>query len=249
MPDLSFLTARPIAHRGLHAISQGIVENCETAFGEAIRHDYAIECDVQLSGDGEAMVFHDFTLDRLTESVGALRDYDAAALMDVQFLATDDRMQTLSDLLHQVDGRVALIIELKSAHEQADLALVDAVLSALERYQGPYALMSFDPALVKRVRMLSPATICGIVSCAYTHPDDAKSHSWLRRFMLKHMLHMPFTRPHFISYGVKDLPSPVPTLWRTLLKRPLICWTTRSEEEDARARRWVDQVTFEHYRP
>src|SRR4051794_2404055 len=62
---LDWLTARPIAHRGLHDKAKGVIENTVSAALAAVDAGYAIECDVQLTGDGEAVVFHDFTLDRL----------------------------------------------------------------------------------------------------------------------------------------------------------------------------------------
>jgi glycerophosphoryl diester phosphodiesterase len=63
--EFDWLVARPIAHRGLHN-KKTIIENTEGAFAAAIRGDFAIECDVQLSADGEAMVFHDDELDSVT---------------------------------------------------------------------------------------------------------------------------------------------------------------------------------------
>ena len=66
--DFGWLVARPIAHRGLHDAAKGIIENSLAAARAAIAGNYAIECDAQLSADGEAVVFHDDTLDRLTEA-------------------------------------------------------------------------------------------------------------------------------------------------------------------------------------
>ena len=65
-PD--WLTARPIAHRGLHDRAASRPENTLAAARAAVAGGFAIECDVQLSADGEAMVFHDAALGRLTEA-------------------------------------------------------------------------------------------------------------------------------------------------------------------------------------
>ena len=67
---VAFLKAQPFAHRGLHGL--GVVENSRAAFRAAIARGHGIETDVQGARDGEAMVFHDSTLDRLTASAGAL---------------------------------------------------------------------------------------------------------------------------------------------------------------------------------
>ena len=148
---LDWLVARPIAHRGLHDKAKGVLENTEAAFAAAIAHDYAIECDLQLSRDGEAMVFHDDTLDRLTEATGPVSARSARELKKVAFKNADAKMQTLGEMLAQVAGRATLVIEIKS-HWDGDNRLADRALSVLEAYEGPYALMSFDPDIIAHVR-------------------------------------------------------------------------------------------------
>src|ERR1700749_1356030 len=111
-PD--WLTARPVAHRGLHDAARGIIENMPAAAEGAIAGNFAIECDIQLSADGEAMVHHDGALGRLTEGSGALLGKTAAGLKQVAFRDTVDRMMTLADLCALVAGRVPLLIEVKS---------------------------------------------------------------------------------------------------------------------------------------
>src|SRR5688500_491535 len=112
MPD--WLTARPIAHRGLHDSASGVIENTASAFEAAIAGNYAIECDVQLSADGEAMVHHDDVLGRLTDGAGRLDAMQAADLKRVPFKATADRMLTLPNLCALVAGRATVLVELKS---------------------------------------------------------------------------------------------------------------------------------------
>jgi len=114
MPGLDWLIARPVAHRGLHNVGAGIVENTPSAFAAAVAGNYAIECDLQLSADGEAMVHHDETLGRLTEGEAWLDTMTAADLKHVAFRATTDRMITAGDLCDLVAGRVPLVVELKS---------------------------------------------------------------------------------------------------------------------------------------
>ena len=109
-----WLTARPVAHRGLHDASSGAIENNAAAFKAAIAGNYAIECDIQISADGEAMVHHDDALGRLTDGTGNLRDKTAAELKRVAFKATADRMLTLGELCDLTADRVALMIEIKS---------------------------------------------------------------------------------------------------------------------------------------
>ena len=112
--QLAWLTRLPLAHRGLHDAAAGVIENTASAFSAAIAHNYAIECDVQLAADGSAVVFHDETLDRLTDASGLLADRTAAELKRIRIKDSRDRLPTLAEVLAQVNGRVGLVIELKS---------------------------------------------------------------------------------------------------------------------------------------
>jgi glycerophosphoryl diester phosphodiesterase len=243
---LGSLVGRPIAHRGLHDSGKGVVENSAAAFGHAIAHDYAIECDLQLSADGEAMVFHDEELDRLMESSGPLRARTARALRRIAFKRGRDRIQTLGDLLDQVAGKVTLVIELKS-HWDGDDALLRRALEVLAPYSGRYSLMSFDPDIVAAIREMSPATLRGIVTDRTTdHFYDRLSLG--RRLELRYSTHMWRTQPHFISYRWSDLPFTPVSLFREA-GHPVICWTIRSPDTAAWASRYADQITFEGFLP
>lgn len=248
MPGLDWLTARPIAHRGLHNAAAGAIENTATAFAAAIDRDYGIECDLQISADGEAMVHHDNALGRLTEGSGRLATLSAAALKAVPFRATADRILTLGELCGLVAGRVTLLLELKS-HFDGDLQLAVRTAAVLATYAGPVAAMSFDPILIERLRKLAPGLARGIVAeRRYDHPE------WDRlpapqKWRLAHLAHAWRTRPHFLAYGVKDLPAPAPMIARHVFGLPVLTWTVRNEQDRARARRWADQMIFEGWRP
>ena len=148
---------------------RGIIENTPSAFAAAIAGDYAIECDIQISADGEAMVFHDETLERLTDGSGRLDAMTAADLKRVPFRATADRMITLRELCDLVAGRPALLVEIKSRFD-GDLRLVTRAAEVLAGYAGRAALMSFDPAPIAALRTLAPRLPRGIVAeRRYTH--------------------------------------------------------------------------------
>jgi glycerophosphoryl diester phosphodiesterase len=248
MARLDWLTARPVAHRGLHDASAGVIENTASAFTAAIAGRYAIECDVQISADGEAMVHHDDVLGRLTEGRGRLADMTADALGAVPFKQTSDRIVRLRELCDLIAGRVPLIIELKSRFDD-DFRLPKRAAEVLASYQGPAALMSFDPAMIETVRALSPNLPRGIVAERhYSHAEWQRLSARQRR-SLAHLLHLPRTRPHFIAYHVKDLPALGPWIARTLFRLPLLTWTVRTEDDRLRALRWADQMIFEGWRP
>jgi glycerophosphoryl diester phosphodiesterase len=243
---LAWLTARPIAHRGLHDAAAGRIENTMAAFDAAMAEDYAIECDLQSSADGEAMVFHDRTLDRLTMVRGRVSSLKSGELKKIEFKKGKERMPRLDQLLDHVQGRVPLIIEIKSQWDGAT-GLAERAVKLLASYKGPHALMSFDPDLVAAVRGLSPATVRGIVA------DRVADETWRRlplprRLELRHLAHLERSDPHFVSFDVRGLPwPPVQTLRAAGM--PVISWTIRSAVQAEAARRYSDQITFEGFRP
>jgi len=241
---LDWLVARPIAHRGFHDKAKGVIENTEAAFAAAIAQDYAIECDLQLSADGEAVVFHDDTLNRLTEVRGAVNARTVRELKKVAFKNANARMQTLVEMLDQVAARATLVIEIKS-HWDGDMRLAERALAILEAYEGPYALMSFDTDIIAHVRERSPLTVRGIVADRTT--DAYYAHLPLaRRLELRSLSHADRTRPHFVSFRAAELPfAPIGKLRDAGL--PIVSWTIRSPTQAAHARRYSDQITFEGF--
>jgi glycerophosphoryl diester phosphodiesterase len=244
--SLDWLTARPLAHRGLHDASAGVIENTASAFAAAIAGGYGIECDLQISADGEAMVHHDDALGRLTEGSGRLAEMSAAAIGKVRFKASADHILTLGELCDLVGGRAALALELKSRFD-GDRRLAQRAAEVLTTYRGPAAAMSFDPAMIEAVRAIAPRLPRGIV--AQRHYDDWPGLPPALRRRMTYLLHLPRTRPHFIAYAIKDLPALAPLIVRIVFRLPLLTWTVRSEHERAQAARWADQMIFEGWRP
>ena len=236
-----WLTAHPVAHRGLHDAAAGVIENTPSAVSAAVAAGYAIEVDLQITADNEAMVHHDDVLGRLTEGQGRLADLPAADLKRVPFRATADRMLTLSDLLDLVAGRSALFLELKSRFDR-DLRLARRAAEVIGTYAGPLAVMSFDPYPIEAMRDFLADLPRGIV--AQRHPDDDGGHD-----RLGYLTQALRSRPHFIAYHVKDLPAPAPLLTRHVLGLPLLTWTVRTAEDRQRAARYADQMIFEGFRP
>ena len=245
-PD--WLTARPVAHRGLHDRGRGIVENMPGAFAAAVAGNFGIETDLQLTADGEAMAHHDDALGRLTEGSGALLDMTAAQLRQVTFKDTPERMISLSDLCTLVAGRVPLVIEVKS-HFDGDRKLVKRMAEVLSSYEGPAVGMSFDPDQVVALRELIPSRPRGIVAEHDYTEEDWPGASPAQRRGMTHLRHFFRTRPDFVAYWVDELPSTAPWLARNLLGCPLLTWTVRTEEQRARAARHADQMIFEGFVP
>ncbi len=252
-PD--WLTARPIAHRGLHDAAIGKVENSRSAALAAISAQYAIECDVQLSGDGEAMVFHDFSLERLTRGNGRIDTRKAQDLAVIAFKRVDECMATLPEFLTLVGGRAPLICEIKSRFN-GDVRLADRVAGCAGAYRGPLALKSFDPAVMahlrrNRARLGIQSVPLGMVAMSsYDLPgDEWAGLSTADRLGLAQFLHWPQTQPDFLSWSLRDLPAATPFLLRQIVGLPVMAWTVRSPEQARDALKWSDQVVFERFRP
>jgi glycerophosphoryl diester phosphodiesterase len=247
MPGLDWLIARPVAHRGLHDARRGVIENTPSAFAAAVAGNYAIECDLQITADGEAMVHHDDALGRLTEGSGRLDATTATALKGAAFRATADRMITVGDLCDLVAGRVPLVIELKSHHD-GDRRLVARAAEVLSGYSGPAALMSFDPEQIAALRAIAPKIPRGLVAERH-RPRDGESLAEGIKGAMAYIPNALRTHPQFLAYGVKDLPGAIPFAARNIMALPLLTWTVRSEEDRQRAERWADQMIFEGFRP
>jgi len=244
----AWLTARPVAHRGLHDRARGIIENMPSAAQAAVAGNFGIECDIQLTADGEAMVHHDDALGRLTEGAGALLGMTSAQLKTVPFKDTQERMMSLGDLCALVAGRVPLVIEVKS-HFDGDRKLVTRMAEVLSSYSGPAVGMSFDPDQVLALRERMPNLVRGIVAeHDYTETDWPEASAEQRRGMT-HLRHAFRTRPHFVAYWVNELPSLAPWIARNVFGLPLLGWTVRTQEQRALAGRYADQMIFEGFLP
>lgn len=245
-PD--WLVARPVAHRGLHDNARGIIENMPAAAQAAISGGFSIECDIQLTADGEAMVHHDDKLGRLTEGNGTLLGMTAAALKAVKFKDTSEQMMSLGDLCSLVNGRVPLVIEVKS-HFDGDRKLVRRMAEVLTSYSGPAVGMSFDPDQVLALRQIMPALARGIVAERRYEEADWPEATPVQRRGMTHLRHAFHTRPNFVAYRVNDLPAPAPWIARNLFGLPLLVWTVHTPEQRARAARYADQMIFEDFLP
>lgn len=250
IPDLSatFLAA-PIAHRGYHDDAQQRPENSRAACRAAIAAGYGIELDLQLSADAQAMVFHDYDLHRLTGQAGAVRLKSAEELGEVTLSHGDgETIPTLTEILEITKGQVPLLIELKDqdgAMGPEIGALEAATIAALQGYRGDVALMSFNPHSVAELARLAPQTARGLVTSSYDASD------WnLSAAVCDRLRDIPdFTRVNasFISHEVHDLARPRVQALRED-GTPVLCWTVKSAEVEAEARKLSDNVTFEGYR-
>ena len=243
----SFLT-RPIAHRALHDVAAGRPENSRAAIKAAIAGDYGIEIDLQLSRDDQAMVFHDYDLERLTGVIGQVRSHTASDLAEIKLTGGDEGVPSFAEVLSLVAGRVPLLIELKDQHGamgEPDGALEDAVAQALPSYDGPAAVMSFNPNMVATLAKLLPGHPRGLVTSGY----QAEHWPELPAHVRDHLRDIPdYDRAgcSFISHHASDLSRHRVQALRAE-GTPILCWTIRSRAEEQVARQLSDNITFARY--
>ncbi|PIE14025.1 MAG: phosphodiesterase [Rhodobacterales bacterium] len=250
MPDLdpAFLT-QPLAHRALHDISQGRPENSRAAIRAAVAAGYGIEIDLQLSMDGQAMVFHDYDLARLTGTPGPIRQKTADALANIPLLHGDgEGVPTLTDILDLVAGHAPLLFEIKDQDGAMgpDVGpLEHATAQALKDYRGPVALMSFNPHAVAALARMAPQIPRGLTTCAY----DPQNWPLLPPATCDRLARIPdYARvgAGFVSHNVHDLHNPRLGELKAGGAH-ILCWTVTSARQETEARNIAENITFEGY--
>lgn len=247
MLDQGFLSV-PFAHRALHDLSRGRPENSRAAIRAAIDAGYGIEIDLQLSADGQAMVFHDYDLARLTAAGGPIRMRRAEALARIPLSGGTEGIPDFHDILGIVDGRVPLLVELKDQDGAMGAgigALEAAAAAAVRDYRGAVAFMSFNPHSVACLAKLAPEVPRGLVTDGFARADWPLLADQTRN----HLAGIPdYARvgASFISHCVSDLHRPRVAELKTG-GASVLCWTVRSAAQEAEARRIADNVTFEGY--
>lgn len=222
------------AHRGLY--DGGVPENSRAAFARAALSGFGIELDVRRSADGRPVVFHDETLDRLTTHRGAVAHYSVAQLGAMAIAGTAQTIPTLRQVLQEIEGRVPVLIEIKSDRSTRIAALCLAVRRVLEGYTGPHAVMSFDPRVSHWYWRHSPYTVRGL--SISEGEDRALPGKVRRRLALWH------ARPDFLAYDVRDLPSRFAAAQRRR-GLPVVAWTVSNAEHRERAGEYADADIFE----
>lgn len=238
--DYMQLFKKPIAHRGFW--NSQYPENSMGAFIRATDNGYPIELDVQLSSDNEVIVFHDESVDRLTEAKGAVYKFKYEQLKHMKICQTNYTIPHFSDVLSEIDGKVPLLIEIKSTNKNK--LLCDKIVKTLLNYKGEFALQSFNPFIIKYLKDRYPILIRGQLA----KMDYSNEVSKLKGFLLKRMFFNSTTKPHFISYNFEDIPNQFVDKYK---KRniALLAWTIRNQNSYDKIKEYVDNIIFESFEP
>jgi len=217
------------AHRGLHNWGEGIPENSMAAFRRAVSHGFGAELDVHLMADGNLAVVHDSNLNRVCGVSVCVEDLTAEDLKDYPLTGTQERIPLLRDVLALFEGKTPLIIELKVERDNAT-ALTDAVMAALEGWNGTCCLESFHPAALLRLKEKYPHVLRGQLSENFLRDSEVGNLSFPVRFLLTNLLTTAATRPDFIAYKWQDRGNASLRLMKALYGVHEVGWTVRDRD-------------------
>ncbi len=226
------------AHRGLHG--KNVPENSIMAFKKAVDEGVGIELDVQLSKDGTVMVFHDYTLIRMTGLNKKLSELTLEELKELSLKDTSEKIPTFKEVLELVDKKVPLLIELKG--ESLDSSLCPKVYEELKNYSGPYCIESFNPLLIRDIKKYLPDCFCGQL---YTNVVRDKKKATPLNIILTLMAFNFLAKPDFIAFNKEDRTSLPVKITTGLYKAPKFVWTVKNENELTVARKNDECAIFE----
>lgn len=232
------------AHRGLHDSKKGIPENSLAAFKRAVESGYGIELDVQLTKDRIPVVFHDFTLERMTGQKGKVYEYTYEELKEFKLDNTEERIPLFTEFLAVVDGKVPFILEYKV--EAMDFSVCPIVNDILKNYKGKYIIESFNPLALSWYRNNRNDVIRGQLSCHFRWKDGYKTPLY---FFLTNLLFNWITRPDFIAYNHEDCNNPGFKFATSFFRAKPVAWTIRSQQELDKAKENFDVFIFEKFVP
>lgn len=241
---------RSYAHRGLFGTQQRPPENSLPAFAAAARNGYGIELDVQFTEDRQLVVFHDDTLDRMTPAKGGVHETPWEVVFTLSLAGSGEHAPLFTDVLRTVaaaDPTTPLIVEIKSRYEYRGrylLELCRAVLAALKTYPGPYCIESFDPRVVRLVRILAPGVVRGQLADSYRNHRKIGTPR-VAAYLLSHCFGNLLARPDFIAW------CPDKRNWAIRLCSALgamtVMWTAMPDCDIARVEQENDAVIFQWY--
>ena len=242
MKHLDWLKYDLIAHRGLHKQDQSIAENSITAFREAIKNGYSIECDINLLKDGSVIVFHDHDLNRMFNINKSLDDLTYDDIKDLRY-PNGDSISLLKDVLNEIDGKTNLLIELKPHGDVNQLC--KNFMEIIKDYNGKYAVFSFHPKVVYYLKKHHPDVIRGQIS---EHFKDDQRMPKFMKYLMKRLFFNRFTKPDFISYAIYDMPSKYLNKYK---KKgiPIISYAARSQHDLDFVKSHYDNIVFEYFIP
>ncbi len=241
-----WLTRYLYSHRGQFDNNGPAPENSLAAFRASVQYGYGMELDVQAAGDGAPVVFHDFSLERMTGAHGPVASKNSQELARLRLRDSNETIPTLADTLECVGGRTPLLIEIKIPPRGRIGALEARIADLLARYPGPFAVQSFNPGCMAWFAENAPGLVRGQIAQNFiSRPEPGMA--WRQRLAWGKLWSCAESQPHFISYNIRDLPN-MPTRLARRRGIALLCWTVRTPRQRDIARLYADSFIFEGFR-
>ena len=235
----SWIVKTPIAHRGLHDDNKP--ENSLSAFKNAIKHGYAIEIDLQMTKDNKIVVFHDDTLDRMTNGNGKVSDKTLDEIKQLTLKNSQEKVPTFDEFLSFINGKTPVLIEIKD-HKNIGIA-EEKIAKSLKKYNGQFAIQSFNPKITKWFKQHT-SFCAGILSCFFCDVRLA----WYKKLLLKNLYLLKNVHADFVSYET-NAGFYFKKLKRLKGKIPILFWTIKSNDEMQKVKSVCDNVIFENFLP
>ncbi len=238
----SWLVNNYVAHRGLHDDTSP--ENSLSAFNKAVEKGYTIEFDLHPLEDGTPVVFHDDTLKRMTNEDGYVKNIkDTTALKKLKLKGSNETIPTLEETLKVIDKKTPIIVEFKDFSSSPDSSFLKRVYEMLKNYGGDFAIMSFNPFILKWFKINAPEVIRGQLA---SFLNDVKMGK-IKKFALKRMLLNKHTsEPNFIAYKWDEVPNRFVKKFKNL---PLLVWAVPSQQAYMKVVSHCDNIIFENFEP
>ena len=237
----SWIVKSPIAHRGLH--SEKVPENSISAFKQAVKNKLPIELDVIALADGTPVVFHDEKLARMTGCDGFISSLNISDIEGLKLQGTKEKIPTLAEALEVIDGKVPVLIEIKNTGKVGPLE--KAVWKELIKYDGEYAIQSFNPFSLEWFKNNAPKVKRGQLAGFF---KNSTTLTGIKRYALKRMIfNKRVSEPNFIVYDGSDIPNKYLKKYYGVV--PVLAYTIRTEGEEIRLKGFCDNIIFENYTP
>ena len=233
-----WLLTKPIAHRGLH--DDNIPENSMAAFEAAIEGNFAIEIDVQLTKDKIPVVFHDDNLHRLTGIKKRVTGVKYQDLDKLRIGETGSKIPTFKELLEFVAGRVPILVEIK--RNKGSKGIERLVVDMLQKYTGEFAIQSFNPIAIRKVRKFDPTMYCGLLSSKLSEMKMLR----IKKAAVKNARLFFMAKPDFVSFEINSFPNERVKKFREEFQLPIIGWTIKTKDDIVRAKEFCDGIIFEN---
>lgn len=201
-----------IAHRGMFDNIK-IPENSIAAFKKALKYNYSIELDVQLTKDNILVVFHDDNLKRMTGLDKLIQETNYNELKELKLLDTKEYIPTLKEVLNLINNKVLLDIEVKATKKIKEISTI--LNNELKNYNN-YVLKSFDPRIVRHLKSTIQNTEIGYLI-------DGKYKFLYSNIVIK------YSKADFLSISKKLLNTK--KFEKLKNKYQLLIWTIKNKDE------------------